>query len=85
MEDALVKVQQAFKSAFAVDPSTISIDTKPRDLPIWDSMGHVELAFSLESIFGISLDVQDMMEMEDVRSIITVVERKLDQVQREHA
>lgn len=83
MEDTLSKVQEAFKAAFGVDPLTITPDTKPDDLPSWDSMGHVELAFSLESVFGVSLDVQDLMDMEDVRKIILILERKRGQVRLE--
>jgi hypothetical protein len=44
-------------------------------------MGHVTLASSLETIFGLSFDVDDLMEMEDVRGICSIVQLKLAQVQ----
>jgi len=77
MEQVLEKVQEAFKSAFGIDPQAVTIDTTPNDIAAWDSMGHVELAFSLEAVFGLTLDVQDLMDMEDVRRVVSVVERKL--------
>jgi acyl carrier protein len=77
MEELLPKVQEAFKSAFGVDPQTVSIDTKPEDIPAWDSMGHVTLASSLERAFGLNFDVEDLMEMEDVKKILKVVQCKL--------
>jgi acyl carrier protein len=77
MENLLPTVQGAFKAAFDVDPQFITIETKPNDIPGWDSMGHVALVSSLEQAFGLSFDVDEVMEMEDVRHIITIVEAHL--------
>jgi acyl carrier protein len=76
-DDVLAKVQKAFHSAFGVDPQSVSIDSTPNDIPAWDSMGHVALASSLESTFGLTFDVEDLMEMEDVKKVVQVVRSKL--------
>jgi acyl carrier protein len=81
MEEYLPRVRSAFHSAFGVEPQTITIDTTPADVPAWDSMGHVSLASSLETAFGLSFDVDDLMEMEDVKGICSVLRMKLTQVQ----
>jgi acyl carrier protein len=81
MEELLTKVQSAFKSAFDIDPRTITLDTSPEEVPVWDSMGHVTLASSLEHTFGLSFDVDDLMGMENVREICRVVQSKLDKVE----
>jgi acyl carrier protein len=77
MENLLAIVQGAFKAAFDVDPQSITIETKPNDIPGWDSMGHVALVSSLEQAFGLSFDVDEVMEMEDVRQIVRIVEAHL--------
>ena len=77
MEDLVARVQKAFESAFGIDPESVTIDSTPNDIPAWDSMGHVVLASSLERAFGLSFDVEDLMEMEDVRKIFKVVQFKL--------
>ena len=77
MENPLITVQAAFKAAFDVEPEFITIETKPADIPAWDSMGHVALVSSLERSFGLSFDVDEVMEMEDVRQIVRIVEAKL--------
>jgi len=81
MEDLLARVQKAFESAFHIDPQTVTIDSTPDDIPAWDSMGHVELASSLERTFGLTFDVDDLMEMENVKEILRIVQSKLDKVQ----
>lgn len=80
-EEVLTKVQSAFKSAFDIDPVTITLDTSPAHVSAWDSMGHVTLASSLEHTFGLTFDVDDLMEMEDVRAICKVVQSKLGKVE----
>jgi acyl carrier protein len=79
-EELLEKVRIAFKSAFDVDPKTITIDTVPSDVSSWDSMGHVTLASSLEQTFGLTFDVDDLMAMENVKEICRIVQSKLNQV-----
>lgn len=77
MENTVHKVQEAFHAAFNIDPQSITIDTTPPEVPAWDSMGHVALASCLESVFGLSFDVDEVMEMENVRQIVRIVEAKL--------
>ena len=80
MEGFLVKIQQAFQEAFDVDPLSVSMDTVPDNIPGWDSVGHLALASSLERIFGLSFNVDDLMEMENVREIVRVLRSKLEGV-----
>ena len=77
MQNVLAKVQKAFNSAFDLDPQLITMDTVPGDIGAWDSMGHVTLASSLEREFNVSFDVDELMEMENVKEIVRIVEGKL--------
>lgn len=73
----LTNVREAFKAAFDIDPQLVSMDTTPSDISAWDSVGHLSLAGNLEEIFKISLDVDELMEMESVREIVRIIEAKL--------
>jgi len=77
MDNVLTKVQNVFHEAFGVDSQLISLETTPNEVPAWDSVGHLDLASRLERAFGINLDVDDLMEMENVREIIRIVNSKL--------
>jgi len=77
MQDVLARVQRAFNSAFDVEPGSVTIDTVPGDIRAWDSMGHVTLASSLEQEFGVTFDVDELMEMENVREIVRILQAKL--------
>ena len=76
--DILSRVQQAFKASFDdIDPKSVTMETKAEDVSGWDSVGHLSLAANLEEAFGISMDVDDLMEMENVRAIVRIIEAKL--------
>jgi len=75
----LANVQEAFKAAFDIAPQLVSMETSASDISGWDSVGHLSLAGNLEEVFGISLDVDDLMEMENVRQIVSIITAKLAQ------
>jgi acyl carrier protein len=75
--EILIKVREVFKASFNIDPQNVTVETKASDIPGWDSMGHLSLASNLEQAFKISLDVDDMMEMENVREILRIIQAKL--------
>lgn len=77
MENKLFNgVCQAFEAAFSTDPASISLTSEPSDIAGWDSMGHVQLVAELEKIFSVAFEVDEVMEMEDVASIIRVLKDK---------
>ncbi|MGO9531612.1 MAG: acyl carrier protein [Syntrophobacteraceae bacterium] len=80
MNDLLTNIQHAFHEAFDIDPKLISMDTTPSDVPGWDSVGHLTLASSLESICEVNFDVDELMEMENVREIFRIVQSKRNHV-----
>jgi len=73
----LSKVREAFKAAFDIDPQLVSLETNASDIPGWDSVGHLSLASNLEQVFGITLDVDELMELENVREIVRIISKKL--------
>jgi acyl carrier protein len=77
--DVLVTIREAFKASFDIDPQSVSMETSASDIPGWDSVGHLALASDLEQAFGISLDVDELMEMENVREIVRIIKTKLSE------
>ena len=73
----LPRIQEAFKAVFDVDPRSLSLKTSSGDIPGWNSLGHLSLTTHLEQAFGITFDVDELMEMENVGEIVRVVSSKL--------
>ena len=74
--DVLTEVRTIFKNLFGIDPQLVSMETRADDVPGWDSVGHLSLGASLEEVFAIDLDADDLMEMSDVREIVRTIEAK---------
>jgi acyl carrier protein len=55
------KYIEAFTSTFLVDKSVLE-DLKYQDIASWDSVGHMGLMTALEEAFGITLDIDDVIE-----------------------
>ena len=76
-DDILAKVRETFKVVFEIDPQLVSLETEASDIPAWDSLGHLSIASNLDRVFGISLDVDDLVEMQSVREIVRIISMKL--------
>jgi len=76
-DQVLPKVREAFKSVFDIDPQSLTLETSAGDIPGWNSLGHLSLTTHLEQTFGITFDVDELMETENVREIVRIVSAKL--------
>ncbi|MCP5055406.1 MAG: acyl carrier protein [bacterium] len=73
MDEILEGVRKAFADAFETPPEKVTLEAEPDDIEGWDSLGHVELVGKLEEVFGVSFEVDDIMEMETVAAIQRIV------------
>jgi len=75
-QEIIKKIRDGFRDAFGTDPSLVTADSKPEDIPGWDSLGHAVLTSCLEKKFNITFDIDELMAMEDVSSIIQILETR---------
>ena len=76
MEDILKQVRGAFTQAFNCDPTLVTVEATPEQIPGWDSLGHVGLVAALETVFELSFDVDEIMDMENVAAIVRIISEK---------
>ena len=75
--NTLEKVIGIVAETCEVDPSEVCGDSSVGVFPTWDSMGHLSIINNVEEAFGISVEPEEMMELEDVNDIVRAVEEKL--------
>lgn len=73
----LEKVIEIIAGICDVEKSEINENSTIGDFPAWDSVGHLTILSSVEEVFDISFDPEEMMEMEDVKDIVGAVNAKL--------
>ncbi len=57
----LEKYDNAFMEDFGVEKENLS-DLKYQDIPGWDSVGHMSLMASIEDLFDIMFDTDDIID-----------------------
>ena len=68
------EIKGLFANVFKYD-GDISLATSRRDVPKWDSLQHVALVAALEQQFGISLSMDEMVEIRSVKDICNILDR----------
>lgn len=66
-------IQRALKIKRSIE---FSDDLKPGDIEEWDSMGHMLLIMELEKEFGVTFEYDDILEMDSVGKICTILKTK---------
>ncbi|KIO78393.1 hypothetical protein TH53_03680 [Pedobacter lusitanus] len=65
------KLQEVFATALALPADQITNDLAYQSVPEWDSMSHMILIAELESKYSITIETEDLLEMNDVTNVIT--------------
>jgi acyl carrier protein len=72
------KIAEAFQAAMRLGDGFMLRDEMGfDDIPGWDSIGHMNLVVELESRFGISLEMDDVMRLDSVKAARELIARKM--------
>lgn len=68
------EIREIFADVFQYGED-LYLHTSREDVERWDSLQHVALVAAVESTFGISLSMDEMMEIASVSDIHTILDR----------
>lgn len=75
------EIEQTIKSILAselsLDVASIGEATTVENIPLWDSVKHVDIIFAIQDTFGIDLEHFEVEEMLSYPQIVEVLVRKL--------
>lgn len=57
---------RAFASVFDIELSEVVEDLAYQAIDLWDSVGHMELMSTLEDLFSIEIDIDDIIDFSSV-------------------
>ena len=72
-EDVLSKVNDIFKDAFDNEDLVIGFQTTANDVEGWDSLMQMNLIDMIEDEFGMRFDMDEVVGMENVGSMIDII------------
>lgn len=68
------EIKTIFADVFKFD-GPLTAETSRRDVPKWDSLQHISLVTAIEQSFGVSLSMDEMVEIRSVRDICNILDR----------
>ena len=73
----MISLEELIRETFNLDSVTQILDSHgPGELEGWDSLGHVDLMLALESTYGVSFGLDEMLLMESVGDVKEMLENK---------
>lgn len=73
MDDKLVKL---LSDVFEIKENEITIDLVKDDIDSWDSLKQMDLVLSIENNYDITLEMEEIVKMSSVKSIVEIIESK---------
>ena len=73
MSDLKKEVYTLIANILEVKLDVINDELAIGDIAEWDSLGHMKIIAALETEMGITLDIEQTLEIEDVEDIIDAV------------
>jgi acyl carrier protein len=64
------KIIALMEEVFKLPAGSINIDTKAEDIEEWDSLAHVMLIGELEEQLGISIPLEEAVEITSVKELV---------------
>ena len=71
----LDKYKQCFIGSFTLDESALKDNIEYNSIPEWDSIGHMAMIAELEEVFGISMDIDDIIEFSSYNKGIEILKK----------
>lgn len=67
------KLQQAFRRGLELGPDVAIEDLKYRDIPAWDSIGHMALVAEIETDFDVMLSTEQVLDLSSYPKAIEIL------------
>jgi len=68
------EIKFIFADVFKFD-GPVTVETSREEVPKWDSLQHIALVTAIEQQFGLSLTLDEMVEIRSVKDICNVLDR----------
>lgn len=70
-------VLRVIAGALEIPANELSLDSSMETIERWDSLHHLNVIMDLEQEFQITLDADDVLQMNSVRKIVEMLETRL--------
>ncbi len=69
------KYKKSFLESLSIDKDILNENLKYNDIPEWDSIGHMTLMSSLEEVFQITLETDDIVDFSSYKKGLEILKK----------
>ena len=69
------KYKNSFLESLSIEKDVLNDDLKYNDIPEWDSIGHMTLMSSLEAVFQITLETDDLVDFSSYKKGLEILKK----------
>ena len=77
-QSTLDDVVEIMTGILGLASGSLTLDSSMETVKQWDSLQHINVIMDVEQRFGIVLTPEEVMELHTVRSIVNIVQARLD-------
>ena len=74
-KDIIVNISEVFMDVMKMDAFDENMDMN--NIETWDSLSHINLIMELEKKFNLQFNYHDIVEMNSIRKILTIIQKYL--------
>lgn len=72
-EDILIGVKKVLHEVLDNIPVEIILETKPADIPDWDSLTHIQIIAEIEEHFDLGFNSREIVSLKSVNDIVMLI------------
>ncbi len=76
-EEVLEKVNEVLKDVLDLEDLVISDETTANDVDEWDSLNHISIISAIEDEFGISFNMTEVVNFQNVGDMVDKIMEKI--------
>lgn len=73
--NTIEQLHGVFAKAFEIPVETVNDELEYQGIAEWDSMSHLVLVSELENAYGISIEMEDVLEMGSVEKVRGILQK----------
>ena len=77
-QEIINKMNAIFCEVFDDDSIKISDNMTSADIEEWDSLNHITLVVNIEKIFGLKLNLSEVVKLENIGEMIALILKKIN-------
>ncbi|MBF0262366.1 MAG: acyl carrier protein [Magnetococcales bacterium] len=76
----LPRLETIMRSVFQDPGLKLTPTLSMKEVPAWDSIGHIQLITAVEEAFGFLCPLDELVQIDTVEGLVTLIEKQIDRL-----